>query len=83
MSDEEPKERKSIIHMSPEELKRGEWRKDPELVAEYEELRRIAREGVAAAIERMSDEDRAKLQERIEDGTYEHGQDLIRAEGEM
>jgi hypothetical protein len=83
VSDGEPKERKSIIHMSSEELKKGEWRKDPELVAEYEKLMRTAKGAVAAAVEQMSDEDRAKLQERIEDGTYEYGQDLIRAEGEM
>jgi hypothetical protein len=83
VSDEGPKQRKSLIHMSAEELMRGEWMKDPALVAEYKELKKTAVGAIAAAIEGMSDEDRVTLQERLDDGTYEYGQDLIRAEGEM
>lgn len=83
MSDEEPTKRKSLIHMSEEELRRGEWRKDPEIVAEFLEMRRTALGAVTAAIENMSDEDREALRERVEDGTYQYGQDLIRTEGEM
>jgi hypothetical protein len=83
VSDEAPKERKSIIHMSPEELKRGEWRNDPELVAEFNELMAAYNRAGIVAVESLSDEERALVKERLEDGTYEYGQDLIRAEGEM
>lgn len=75
--------RKSIHQLSPEEIKSGEWMKDPELLAEYKKMLNTLSAGVARAVNEMSDEDRETLRESLEDGTYEYGQDLIRAEGEM
>lgn len=75
--------RKSIFHLSEEELRTGEWRNDLELVAQYKKLRELLVEGIADAIDEMSEEDREALKERLEDGTYQYGQDIIRVEGEM
>jgi hypothetical protein len=89
VSKPDEKKRKSIHSMSVEELKRGEWRRDPELVAEYERIQEsyrdaepALRELMQAAIESMSDEEREEMRESLEDGTYGQ-QDIIRAKGEM
>ena len=70
--------------MSEEELLRGEWMKDPGLVAEYMALKKEAAGAVVAALEeKLSDEDRARLWQIIEGGPHERGDDLINAEGVM
>jgi hypothetical protein len=74
---------RSILSLTDEEIKGGEWVNDPELVAEFKQLTTTVSAAIANVIAEMSEEDQKRLKESLEDGTYSYGKDLIRAEGEM
>lgn len=81
MSESDPKKRKSIWHLSDEEIKSGEWRKDPELVREAAKIFSALSRGLQQAFADMPEEEREEVERLLEDAPLDPS--AIHAKGDM